>query len=420
MTYWNRQRVLFLSVGGSDQPLRSSLRECRPDHVVFVVSDGSDGSESSVAVVETLYEAEGCPKSHEILKVPPDDPDQALAKIEPKLTRTANSGAQITVDYTGGTKSMTSAMVLAATSCEGIRLQFMAGIRRSLDQVEDGTEQPLDIPTGLIGLSQSFRTLRELIGRRNYGAAHSMLREMDSSFNQLGRRVPRGWRRRVGEWKKWVAIFDEWDRFNHKDAWNKLQSGLESGEKHAVWFEKDGPQYLTGLQELAESRNSPSYELLEDLWLNAKRRASLGLHDDAIARLYRLMEACVQTRLKIDHGIDTANVRLKDLPPDLRRKHGNGDRSMCIKLPLSDSVELLKSLDPNDELHKVMETTPQGQAPEWQRDRNQSILAHGFTPLGPGHWRAAHSWFQQRSKILWKSRLPRFPYEQFPNRLPNF
>ena len=417
MTRWNRKRVLFLSVGGSDQPLRSSLRECRPDHVVFVVSDGSDGSESSVAVVETLYEAEGCPKSHEILKVPPDDPDRSLAKIEPKLTRTANSGAQITVDYTGGTKSMTSAMVLAATSCEGIRLQFMAGIRRSLDQVEDGTEQPLDIPTGLIGLSQSFRTLRELIGRRNYGAAHAMLRELDRSFNQVGRRVPKGWRRRVGEWKKWVAIFDEWDRFNHKEAWKKLQSGLESGEKHAVWFEKEGSRYLTGLQELAERRNSPSYELLEDLWLNAKRRASLGLHDDAIARLYRLMEACVQTHLRIEHGIDTANVSPKDLPPSLLRKHGNFDRSkgQGIKLPLRDSVELLKSLDPNDELPKAMEETPQ-----WQLDRNQSILAHGFKPLGPPEWRNAHKWFQQRSRILWKSRLLRLPYEQFPYLLPNF
>jgi len=415
MSSCDRQKVLFLSVGGSDQPLRSSLREGRPDMVVFVVSDGSDGSESSKTAAEKLYEAEGCPECRKILSVPPDDPDNALATIEPVLSRLIANGADITVDYTGGTKSMTSAMVVAATALEGVRLQFMAGRRRGLDQVEDGTEKPLDIPVKLIGLSQTFGSVRAFIQRRNYGAARLILGEIGGTLSRQKVKVPRAWRKKVEEWNKWVTIFDEWDRFDHAKAWDKLQDGLEKNAPHAIWFEGQGIAYLSRLEKLAGSRNLPSYERLEDLWLNAERRAKLGMYDDAVARLYRLMEAAVQTRLWIEHEIETDKVPIGRLPQSLLQKHRPKYDSTSVKLPLRDSIELLEQLNPKDRLPKIMEPHPQ-----WQRDRNYSILAHGFTPLARDKWKKARSWFQQRSAVLWMDRLGRTASDQLPDSLPDF
>ena len=50
----------------------------------------------------------------------------------------------------------------------------------------------------------------------------------------------------VDEWQKWVAIFDHWDRFDHANAWNLLQSGLGDDAPHATWFEGEGPAVIRG------------------------------------------------------------------------------------------------------------------------------------------------------------------------------
>ena len=414
MTQANEERkVLFLSVGGSPQPLQSSLREGRPDHVVFVVSDGRDGSRSSQDVAEELQQSEGCPPSRQVA-VPPDDIDDALARIEPELSRALTRGADVTVDYTGGTKSMTSAMVLAATSHEGVRLQFMSGTRIGLARVEDGTEKPVEIPTELVGLSGTFGIVRGFIGRRDYGAALSVLRECGGAFVRLKGKVPPAWRRKVNEWQKWVSIFDHWDRFDHAGAWNKLQFGLDSEERHATWFEEEGTGFRARLEKLAGCGESPSYELLEDLWLNAERRAALGVYDDAVARLYRLMEAAVQARLWNEHGKKTKCVPLVALPEFLSEKLDHKGQTQTVALGLSDSISYLAHLNPEDSLLETMD----GGFPSWQSNRNNSILAHGFRPLGESDWRQARSWFAQRSGVLWKDWLDRPSSVQLPDRLP--
>ena len=407
---------MFLSVGGSPQPLLSSLREVCPDHAVFVVSDGCDGSHSSQVTASELLQAEGCPGNHTFLSVPPDDIDGALARIEPELSKALARSASVTVDYTGGTKSMTSAMVLAATLHEGVCLQFMAGARTGLRHVEDGTEKPAVIPTELIGLSQTFRIVRKFIGLRNYGAALSVLREIDGTFICLRGKAPRAWRKKVGEWKKWVAIFDHWDRFDHADAWRHLQNGLESGAPHATWFKGDGVVFQARLRKLTDSRGCPSYVLLEDLWMNAERRARLGLYDDAVARLYRLMEAAVQTRLWNAHRIKTDKVPFERLPESLREKFCHRGQPASVNLALSDAIDLLGFLDPEDPLSKINEHG----YPKWQSGRNNSILAHGFRPLEKNDWQQARSWFLERTEFLCKGRRGWQSADQLPDQLPNF
>ncbi len=405
------KKVLFLSVGGSLEPLLSSLRESCPDHVVFVVSDGHDGSQSSRNTAEKLLQAEGCPNSHSYTDVPPDDIDTALARIAPKLSEFLARSASVTVDYTGGTKSMTGAMVLAATSQEGVKLQFMAGARIDLSQVAEGTEKPVEIPTELVGLSQAFRSVQGLFERGNYGAARTSLNQIESRFTYLKGKVPRAWRRKVTEERKWIAIFDHWDRFDHAGALRKLQQGLEGGDPHAAWFESEGAGCHRWLEKLASSGRTPSYELVEDLWLNAKRRARLGLYDDAVARLYRLAEAAVQAHIWDKHKFNTDDVPPDLMPEQLREKHSCRDR---IVLGLSDSIDLLASIDPTNDLPEIMKDDR-----DWQSNRNNSILAHGFKPLGEEDWKGAHTWFSKRICMLWRKRLD-LPPPKLPKRIPYF
>lgn len=152
--------------------------------------------------------------------------------------------------------------------------------------------------------------------------------------------------------------------------------------------------------------------MLEDLWLNAQRRAALGLYDDALARLYRLAEATVQTYLARE-GIDTASVSFDRLSPRLREKLQN-DRCATAKLSLSDARAQLVWLVPDCALFKAW---PDG-LPDWQGTRNNSILAHGFKPVSGEGYQAAQRWFQQKLLPCWHELLGRPLLDQLPDTLP--
>ncbi len=400
------KRILIISVGGSLQPLRSSIRETSPDEIVFVVSDGSDGTKSSESQVVQLFGSKGYPDKWEIISVPPDKPDIALSKIDPILFSLSKGKSEIIVDYTGGTKSMTSALFLAATSYENVNLQLMAGVRPDLESVEDGTENPTVIPTDLIGISNSIRTIRNFIEQQNYASASLILRQTHNTFRQMKSKIPSTWDTRILQWKKWVQVFELWDRFDHVGALQKIDQGLLQNQPFSIWFKSS--EYFPRLQKLKDCNKSPAPELLEDLWLNADRCARLGLYDDAIARLYRLMEAVTQTRLHNKHGLDASKIPVPHLPNGLRNKFKPKKKA---SIGLSDSMDLLYYLEKDPIWNEPL--------PSWKKKRNNSILAHGYEPLTEKVWEHAKIWFYHRRKILWEDLLGRPTAGQLPHNLPD-
>lgn len=430
-------RTLVLSVGGSPAPLQTALRILRPDRVIFVVSDGDGGAKSSCDMVKNkrisyqargetkettgLLFSEGCPQSHKIQGVPADDPGRVLALTEGIIGQEIAAGQEVTVDYTGGTKSMTAGLVLAATAHEDVRLQFMVGRREDLVRVRVGTEQPVEIPQQLMGLAQIFTTVRHLVSRRNYGAAHAVLDNANEDVKRCKEssvKPPGIWRKRITQWRYWLAILDQWDRFDHAGALRAWENGDKRGDPFARALDKAG--LVPRLKVLADSASKLSAELVEDLWLNAQRRADLGLYDDAVARLYRLSEAAVQVRLFRKHGIDTSRVPPSKVPDKIKRglsprtDRKTGDGEEYFALPLSKSRQLLESLDPGDTLVTGWGEKGFG----WQGQRNHSILAHGFKPLDQNTCQQARDWFEQRKAILWEELLGRPTETQLPNVIP--
>ena len=59
-----------------------------------------------------------------------------------------------------------------------------------------------------------------------------------------------------------------------------------------------------------------------DLWNSAEKRKAEGRFDDAIARLYRLMEYIAQVQLFNNHrGLETRDLDVKLLPESLRPQY---------------------------------------------------------------------------------------------------
>ena len=115
---------------------------------------------------------------------------------------------------------------------------------------------------------------------------------------------------------------------------------------------------------------------------NARRRAGEGRYDDAVARLYRAIEATGQLRLRTEHGIDASKVPFDRVPESLREAwapytqvHGQE-----LQLPLQGVYRLLAALeDPLGALFQKARLSDPEKSP--LTNRNQSILAHGYSPV---------------------------------------
>ena len=80
---------------------------------------------------------------YEVITVSTDDPDaafQIIARRIKVLTRKCPD-ARLVADYTGGTKSMSAALILAAVENEVVNLRLTTGVRTDLKGVSSGMER---------------------------------------------------------------------------------------------------------------------------------------------------------------------------------------------------------------------------------------------------------------------------------------
>jgi CRISPR-associated protein (TIGR02710 family) len=114
-----------------------------------------------------------------------------------------------------------------------------------------------------------------------------------------------------------------------------------------------------------------------DLLANAKRRKNEGRVDDAVARLYRAIEAVAQIALKDRHGFEsTEKVPLASVPETLRLEWAARAKGNVVALGLQDAYMLLASL--NDPLGEKFRSAALNGTKSPLVARNRSILAHGF------------------------------------------
>lgn len=374
--------LLVCTVGGSPEPILTALKARRWDHVVFVCTPESDGAAGSVALIESS--AAGGPPipqsaglaagGWEVFIVPPDDPDIAFARLVAKMAalRRERPAAHIVADFTGGTKSMSAALTLAALDT-GAALQLVAGRRADLVKVLDRSERAVAVHTTRIAAAREFERLAAGWGGFAYREAAAGFERLWAALKAEG--LPREELSRYTRAKELSEAFAAWDCFDHKKAAGGLGKNMYQGLAIAGrcdWFET--------ATLLARGQNAPWGALhLRDLWRNAQRCAARGRYDDAVARLYRLWEAIAQWLLRVDCGIDTA----------------------VVEIGLKKSWDLYLHLRPGgaaadfwqrggDEKGKDKEIDRLGR--DRLSIRNRSILAHGWDPVTENDWKKLSQW----------------------------
>lgn len=419
--------VLLCTVGGSHAPILTALRETQADYVCFFCTgddpvNGAPGSRSQIegegrpvvrrrpdGSVENLpnipTQAGLIDGSFEVREVPADDLDRAVCTM---LDAIADLGqkfpdAAMTADYTGGTKTMTAALVIAALETERVALRLVTGPRRDLVTVRDGSQSSFEVRVEGIRLRRSMAPLLGAWRRFAYGEAADGLAALPTP------KAP-DLREELDIARDLSRAFDAWDRFDHAAA-------LAACDPHRERLSLTMAGSLAFLDTLASSGAAAGEPArLWDLWLNALRRGTQRRYDDAVARLYRLIEWTAQWVLA-GKGIDTSDLRPEQLAPGMVLVTGRDGKH---QVGLYAAWELV--------LHHVggpagaFALRERGRVLEHTLVRNGSILAHGGTPVNQRAWEAFSGWVAEALLPVLreegaKSGLPREPV-QLPSSPP--
>jgi CRISPR-associated protein (TIGR02710 family) len=413
------QTVLIVTVGGSHQPIVTAIRELAPDYVCFICTSrdsgtGKPGSDIQVTGKGMVIKAKPSDERPTLPNIPQqlqlqadtfehevvaaDDLDNAFGVISATIThlRQRFPSARLVADYTGGTKSMSAGMVMAALEEDAVELHLVTGNRADLVKVSDGTQY------SAIAISDGIRLHRAtapyLAGwkRFAYDEAAAGLESISPPKDNL-------LRGRMFRARDLSRAFAAWDRFDHDEARRHL-------DNYAPVVARDLQQHINTLRCL--TGNSPRKEPMQlfDLWRNAERRAAQGRYDDAVARVYRLLEWSAQWLLKSCCGIDSSEVPPDRIPAGMFLSPGRDGK---IQVALFAAWEMVGALTngPAAEFFRSQRTTLLSHL----QMRNHSILAHGFTPINKAEWLDFSGWCQ---KTLLPVMLEESGNKELPPQLP--
>lgn len=438
------RKILFLTVGGRHAPLLQSIKDHDADRVVFFASGVDEATKNKATA--SMHHVTGIgsvirskpngpldlpsiPVQANLLaeqwasaEVVADDLDETYHRIHKTMAglRTAYPNARLIADYTGGTKTMTAALCLAALQC-GAELSVVTGPRSDLFGVTSG-QGTRSVTDEQIRFDYLRHRISAAWQRYAFDEVLQLLKDFGSpSISAL--------RVEVEQLRAQARMFDAWDRFNFEAAISAVHAFevfrrddqvreriqvLETLAQASSQTPIAPPNASTAITAQQKKRLwNGRLQLLNDLWLNAQRRGSAHRYDDAAARWYRLTEWTAQTWLTIEHQLDTGNLDHSRVPGKLLP---SPNREGQYQIGLIQAWELLATLSPNQPAGLFYD-----QHSEALRHlvliRNHSLLAHGVTPVGEAEWRrlatftqtALFPLLQQQAKAV-GAKLP----EQWP------
>jgi CRISPR-associated protein (TIGR02710 family) len=375
-------------VGGSPEPIVAALEQWRPGRVRFVhTPQTKDDVAAKVVPMARAKRVDLDAGRYDLFELP-DGQDIAscldhLRQLTPIVSEWAARGEsfQVVVDFTGGTKCMSVAIGIQASRWPCV-FSYVGGNERTKEGVGivvSGAEKIVHQanPWDALG-HQAVDDFVVLFDQHAYLAAANVAAATKLRVGRPDRK------RELSSLEQLAKALDAWDRFDHTTSENLLESASRSAnDLRAVLGATRGNRVLAGSARLVEhlrqlgQAQPPSRHHVLDLLANAKRRKDEGRFDDAVARLYRAIEAIAQVALKETHRIEsTEEVPLERIPESLRTAWAARAREGVVALGLQDDYALLAAL--GDDTGKEFQDAGLSGTNSPLVARNRSILAHGF------------------------------------------
>lgn len=382
------KKTVIYSVGKSINPIIYSINHLKPDEVIFYCS-----SETAHIVSQIYQEFPELPYKKAIITNNIDNIYENMNLLNNEFkVRNITNWNNVYVDFTGGTKTMTAALVLT-TIDKGVKYVYISGDESAKNEkgfVIDGHEKLVQIVNPWDSLAYLQRSEASL--------AFNMLR-FDEAISIADKAIKNlddnnTYRFIFTAIKDIFLGYKEWDLFLHHRALKDINKGLSALQHHACYNDniKEFIQHVSDNYEFLSRYKSDDPKIkgkfyIEDLISNAYRRGEVEKkYDDAVARLYRVVELIAQEELRNNHNIDPSNCKEEEIPETLKDvfKRSYVPEKNCYKLGLQNSYLLLNELGSelgkyfmknNHEYKSVMEA------------RNNSILAHGINPIKEDDYR---------------------------------
>lgn len=415
-----KSTALAVTVGGSHEPIVAAIESVTPDFVLFICSNddpvtGNKGSYTQIQASGKIIKAkfaddkptlENIPTQtglsedkFQVILVDSDDIDQAYASITAELKTLTNEYDTVICDYTGGTKSMTSSLVLAAVDNEQVQIQVVAGARGNLRKIENDLQSVQAMNVGKTRFSNAFDHAIEYWQHYNYATALQQLEALKTHNKEDQAQLQLA----TFACKAFVA----WDVFDHNSANTMLTTiSKKLGKEHKV--------YLQQLGVLCSDSKVTMPSRILDLWRNAQRCAARGRYDDATSRVYRLLEWSSQWLLEHHQQISTDDIPEDKIPEgvNIPRNTRNG-KYMAALVPgwelaaatCGDDVEAYWGAN-KQKLLDMLEI------------RNHSILAHGYTPITDANWKKMSDFTEKSLLDFMLAQFKAVGIKAMPTQLP--
>lgn len=389
-----RRKVLAVTVGGEPDPIVKAIEQHRPDFTIFFVTTEPQGG-SRRFLLEKTEKGEPIPKraglnpeAYEIITLPnPDDFADCLGRMSEALSEHSEAVERL-ADYTGGTKTMSAALVVAAL-LHGWNLSVVTGERRDIVKVAKGTELARRVHAFPYFVSETLRQVQELYESHEYAGAAGLLGDLLAQCELPGKEAER-----LTKLCTFLRALSAWDRFAYAEAYELLRTICE------VW-----PKGCELLSQIC--RGIALGPGVSDLVGNALRRADQDRYEDAVLRLYRAVELLAQLRLRMEYDQDTASLDLDrldlsrfplDLAQKLRERKEKDGRAWA---GLVEAYEILAALgDPVGRAFREHEAPIK----DLLGQRNKLFLTHGLKPVTKEDWersyKLAHDFLSQAFEAL--------------------
>jgi CRISPR-associated protein (TIGR02710 family) len=398
-------RVLIVSVGGSPDPILKAVELHQPDEVVFACSAPPCSAPSLEQVI-----GEGTPCRHRIedceelrpnlvvqlglkgfrpdlqlIELPdPDDLNDCLKRLRDFVESLPARFSQLELcgDFTGGTKSMSTALAFTLLGQEA-SLSVVSGPRDNLVRIEKSEGLRIVDPIPLLAHRLIEERLPPLLEAHFYDRARSLVLDFQRDQAQrLG--LPQ--QEALGGLLDQLQVLVLWDRFRWCDALEAAQACRFDQlwpDLHAWWLRVEAAIDWDPADSSAVAITG--YELVQDLLLNAERRGRRDWYDDAVARLYRATELLAQTYIWLELGLAT--------PPDWSQRElqlASGERFANTGV-----MGLYRWLQDHEAIRgkgKAERGLGSIYAKQWREikrlfdARNRSLLGHGLRPIDEITW----------------------------------
>ena len=397
--------LMIATVGGAPEPLVASIKKCQPAKVLFVPSSGTANQISRILDLLTQHEYDLREGACETIRVADHQDFSRCVRemrdgLEPHVIkwRARGDGYSCVADFTGGTKCMSAALTLVARPWPDMQFSYVGGTRRDkhgVGVVVSGDEQVVRHADPWEALG--YQVVEEAVAAFNCHAYDWGVRRLKNAVKYIDDQGSR--KNELSALATFMEGYALWDRPEYGAAlgkfkecgprFNNLAAALPDTSRDHL--HQHVAQARCRLEQLQHDSNHLPHAQLEDLIANAARRRKEGRHVDAVARLYRAIEAAAQLRLQKEYGIYTGKVSLEEVPEPMRGRLEPRAEDGRMKLGLQDAYEVL--LHKEDPLGKRFDKL------DWRfnsplSERNESIAGHGFKSVSP-----------ELSDTLWKGAL---------------